>query len=251
MSSDFGGAVEGTAIDPHNEAITDNTHAIRGKKKSSDMTAAVTPKKKVILEEAGVIDNMKAKIDVKYAFGSSGTSFDSVLTFAAANGGDKESSDRLVYRVGKQVCVLDPETGAQQFFAGRARAVTDVLHFSMSPNQKCLCMCESTRQEGVPDVGGNGVAQISVYSLVHFGKLKTLSHPSNSDFITATFCGDPKYIAAMTGDPDKQLIVWQWEKDKIHKSMNISLPVTRLRSAPCSSLMLTTSGPGKNHHILM
>ena len=243
MSSGFGGIVEGTTVGVQREVTLDSSY--NDKKKLSDGAANAPAKKKVIQqEETKVVDNMKAKIDLKYAFGSSGTSFDGVLTYAAVHGGDKESSDRLIYRVGKQICVLDPENGNQLFFSGRSRNVTNVLHFSISPNQKCICMCESTREEGALDVSNNGIAQLSVYSLVSFTKLKTLYHPSQSEFISASFCGDPKYVTALTGDIDKQIIVWQWEKDKLHKSVNINLPVTRLRAAPCNSLMLTTSGPG-------
>jgi hypothetical protein len=105
-------------------------------------------------------------------------------------------------------------------------------------------MCESTRSESTAEIVPNATAQLSIYSLINFTKMKTLTHPSQSEFMSASFCGDPKFIAALTGEIDKQVIVWQWEKDKIHKSMNITLPINRLRSAPTTNLMLTTSGPG-------
>ena len=282
MSSDFGGIVEGTmTLEAHHEVSSHSIQpgSINGRKKTSETVGNLATKKKVIAEEIVIVDTMKAKIDLRYAFGCSGTSHDSVLTFAAASNGDKDSCDRLVYRVGKYVCVLDPENGNQQFFTGRSGSVSNVIHFSISPNQKCICMCESTRGDdfmmgATSNASNPATAQLSVYSLVTFCKLKTLSYPCQSEFVTASFCGDPKYITAMTGDLDKQIIVWHWEKDKIHKTINLnttlnsntnictqqqqqqhntntnnntpcnSILITRLRSAPCGTLMLTTSGPG-------
>jgi hypothetical protein len=181
----FGGAVEGTSVGlpPRTETRKKTLEGSPVKKKASDDDS----------KNSGSL----AKIDLKYAFGSSVTNFDSVLTYGVATGGDKESNDRLVYRVGKQICVLDPENGNQQFFTGRGRNVTNVLHFAISPNQKYICMCESLRQDGKDDMGVLGTAQISVYSLLNFSKLKTLSHPSHSEFISVSFCGDPRYIAAL------------------------------------------------------
>jgi hypothetical protein len=187
---------------------------------------------------------MKATADIKYAFGCSATPFDSIQSFVAGHGGDKESVDRLVYRVGKQICTYDPENGSQNFFSGRHRSVTNVLHFSISLNQKYISMCESLSQDNTDDNSANIVAQLSVYSLVTLARLKTLSHTCKADFVSSSFCGDPKYIAALSGESDRQIIVWYWEKEKIHKAMHLTFPVTRLRSAPCANLMVTTSGPG-------
>ena len=190
------------------------------------------------------IDTMRATADIKYAFGCSATPFDSIQSFAAGRGGDKESVDRLVYRVGKQICTYDPENGSQNFFSGRHQSVTNVLHFSISLNQKYICMCELLSQDNNDDISANTVAQLSVYSLVTLARLKTLSHACKAEFVSSSFCGDPKYIAALTGEADRQIVVWYWEKEKMHKAMHLTLPVTRLRSAPCANLMLTTSGPG-------
>jgi hypothetical protein len=182
---EFGGAVEGTSVGLPPKTDT--------RKKVSEGS----PVKKRSSVDDDKNNGSLAKIDLKYAFGSSVTNFDSVLTYGVATGGDKESNDRLVYRVGKQICVLDPENGNQQFFTGRSRNVTNVLHFAISPNQKYICMCESLRQDGKDDMGVLGTAQLSVYSLLNFTKLKTLAHPSHSEFVSVSFCGDPRYIAAL------------------------------------------------------
>ena len=41
---------------------------------------------------------------------------------------------------------------------------------------------------------------------------------------------------------DRQIVIWQWDKDKIIKTVNVHVPATRLRTAPGSLLMLTPTG---------
>ena len=203
------------------------------------------PKRKsplMLLDDTVLANQVKATISLKYAFGSSSASMnDGLATFAVNTAADKERNDRLIYRVGKQVCLLDPETGAQQFFTGRSRSVNSILHFVVSPNQRHVSMCESMPNELREDHGG-GSAQLSIYSLRDMNKVKTLSFPCGADFICSTFCTDPKMIAALSGEMDRQIVLWQWDKDKIIKTVNVHVPATRLRTAPGSLLMLTTTG---------
>lgn len=205
-NDDFGGVVIGTTV-IDNDINSDSTK--NGKKKINESTSNTnntssslsnTLKKKSNQDNDNSKEGQKAKIDIKYAFGNTITVSDSVLTYQAASTSDKESNDRLLYRIGKQICVLDPENGNQQFFFGRNYNVTNVLHFSISANQKFVCMCETIRVEGKDDILSTvSTAQLSVYSLTSFNKVKTLVYPCHSDFISSTFCGDPKYIAALTG----------------------------------------------------
>ena len=259
MSVDFGGIVEGTSMDLSDGAPeTLRLRAaprggigggIAGRPPKTPVDTGhgnlAPPKRKsplMLLDDTVIANQVKATISLKYAFGSSSASMnDGLATFAVNTAADKERNDRLIYRVGKQVCVLDPETGAQQFFAGRSRSVNTILHFIVSPNQRHVSMCESMPNELREDHGG-GTAQLSVYSLRDMSKVKTLSFPCGADFICSTFCTDPKMIAALSGDMDRQIVIWQWDKDKIIKTVNVQVPATRLRSAPGSLLMLTTTG---------
>jgi hypothetical protein len=199
------------------------------------------PQELTNVKMTNIFDDAKAKIKIKRAFGGTRTSHQSIQSFAAVTAGDRESVDRLVYRVGKQICVVDPENDNQQFFSGRHRSVSNVLHFSISHNQRHICMCEVVNQEGLVT---DATAQLSVYSLSNFTRLKTLSHPSKANFISSTFCGDPKYIAALTDECDRQIVLWQWEKEKTCKAVSVNLPILRLSSAPCMNIMLLSSGPG-------
>ena len=188
-----------------------------------------------------IVDATKAKIKIKHVIGGTRTTYQSIQSFTATTAGDRENVDRLVYRVGKQICVVDPENGSQQFFSGRHRSVSNVLHFSISPNQKHICMSEVVNQDSLST---DMAAQLSVYSLTNFTRVKTLSHPCQANFVSSTFCGDPKYIAALTDENDRQIVLWQWEKEKTCKAISINFPIIRLSSAPSTDIMLTSSGPG-------
>jgi predicted mannosyl-3-phosphoglycerate phosphatase (HAD superfamily) len=88
-------------------------------------------------------------------------------------------------------------------------------------------------------------AQVSVYSLSNYHKMKTLTYSANDDFVQVQFCGDPKFLACMTGEKDRKVVIFLWEKDKVHKEIDLSQHhITRMRVAPCTTLMITTSGKG-------
>lgn len=179
-----------------------------------------------------------SKFEVKHAFGCQVPKLDPIASFSSQSG-DKEYSDRLVFKVGKQACIFNPETGKQDFF-DRPKHFTDVLHFSVSPNNRFVSMCETTRNEKTNEMG----SQVSVYSLSTLNRLKTLTHSVSRPFVCSAFCGDPKLLAALTDEPDRHIVVWQWEKEKLYKTVTLSVNVSILRSAPCNSLMLTTTGHG-------
>ena len=163
---------------------------------------------------------------------------DAVQSFAATSG-DKEYSDRLVYKVGKQACIFNPETGKQESF-DRPKHFTDVLHFCISSNNRFISMCETSRNDKTNEISSN----VSVYSLATLNKLKTLTHAVSRPYICSTFCGDPKLLAALSDEPDRHIVVWQWEKEKLYKTIAVSINVSVLRGAPSPNLMLTTTGHG-------
>lgn len=173
----------------------------------------------------------------RHAFGCHAPKSDGVQAFGASSGG-KDLIDRLVYKVGKQVCVFDPDGGKQSFFENRLPNVTDILHFCVSPNSKYLSVCEVTRLEKTGEVS----SQVSVYSLTTMKRMRTMPHAASKPFVCSTFCGDPKLLAALSDDPDRHIFVWQWEKEKLFKSTAVTMNANLIRSAPSTVLMLTTSG---------
>jgi hypothetical protein len=205
-----------------------------------------------------VIKDIGVKFTVKHAFGSHSTKLDPLQSFAALSG-NKDYADRLIHKIGRQVCIYDPETNTQEFFDSRPKNVIDVLHYTMSANGRFIAMCESIKHEKV--IGNTtgshsntdpssstvpssaNVSQVSVYSLSTLNRLKTMHYSLPKPFICSTFCGDPKLLAALSDEPDRHIVIWYWEKEKVYKTCAISLAATILRSAPSSNLMLTTSGP--------
>ncbi|RYG67045.1 hypothetical protein EON64_08320 [archaeon] len=184
------------------------------------------------------------RFTVKSAFGCQPTRIDPLVAFSASSG-NKDYSDRLLHKVGKQLSVFDPETGSQEFFENRSRNVIDVTHFSTSANQRFVAMCEAIRHDKASSDAGS---QVSVYSLSTFNRLKTLHHSLPRPYVCATFCGDPKLVAALSDEPDRHIVIWQWEKEKVHKVVHVHVHATLLRSAPSNNLMLTTSGTGALKH---
>ena len=248
LNSIYEGMAQNNAIEIMNHPIRDTfTASIKTSARNlrEPLSATVSkrkgPQEVANVKMSNIVDVTKAKIKIKHVFGGTRTTYQSIQSFTATTAGDRENVDRLVYRVGKQICVVDPENGNQQFFSGRHRSVSNVLHFSISPNQKHICMSEVVNQDSL---SADMMAQLSVYSLTNFTRVKTLSHPCRANFVSSTFCGDPKYIAALTDENDKQIVLWQWEKEKTCKAININFPIIRLSSAPSTNIMLTSSGPG-------
>ena len=182
------------------------------------------------------------KFDIKHTFGCNHVqkSFADPVQSFAMTVGDKDYSDRLVYKVGKHLTVFNPETNEQSFF-DRPKAVTDVLHFSISPNSRFVSVCEVSRNEKLNEVSSH----VSVYFLVKFNRLKTLSYTLPKPFVCSTFCAEGKMVAALSDEPERHIVIWQWEREKVYKTVSVgALSVSLLRSAPSANVMLTTTGNG-------
>jgi len=129
--------------------------------------------------QSNAVSAPTTQVAVKYAFGCCPTKNDSLLSFSEGTGSsvvqgkkkggkekakEREYSDRLVYKVGKKVCVFDPETASQDFFTvnpyptnkrGGDTAnneekqasviVYDIVHFTMCSNSRYLSVCEVAR----------------------------------------------------------------------------------------------------------
>lgn len=206
MSEAFGGSVadatmaETPVLPDKKRKNPSNTSKRRGEEKSPEVMA---------------------KLAVKYAFGCTPVPLDGVQTFAPLSG-DRDVNDRIVTRIGKQIVVYDPDTGRQSFFIGRLRSTVNAIHFSISSNNRYIAICESVRHER----SDHGYAQCSVYSITTLARQKTVTQNSSGEFISCCFSGDSKYLATLLSTVnDSSIIVWQWEKEKVHKSMTISSKV--------------------------
>jgi len=144
-----------------------------------------------------------------------------------------------VFRVGKQICIYDPESSKQQFLTGRLKSVTTVLHSTISYSSRYISVCESVRHEKT----GPGHAQASVFSLTTFSRQKTVTHACTGEFICSAFTGDAKYLVTLNDGHEYQLVIWQWEKERQYKSVSLQSKPNRMSVSP-SQLQISVSGPG-------
>ena len=219
MASNFGGSIVGASV---SNSVSDGgaltpvqTPAGKVRKtmvagagtagivKRQTESAARSSKAAPVEEIKQSSEAIGAQISLKYAFGSNSASVDALQSFSVStSGSDKDNSDKVLFRVGKQVCIFSTENNSQQFLEGRSRKVKNILHFCYSANTKYVAACETLRVEKDDETP----AQISVYNLVSNTKYKTLTLQCNADFVQSVFCGDQKFLAALTGDSDRQVI---------------------------------------------
>ena len=101
------------------------------------------------------------KLSVRHAFGCQPTKIDALQSFQSASG-NKDYSDRLVHKIGKQLCIYDPETGNKEFFNNRVKNIVEIVHFTISANNRFISMCELVRNE--KHSGGNNATAATVAS---------------------------------------------------------------------------------------
>lgn len=226
MDATFGGPVAAASV------ATSDAHDKKGKKSGHH-------KAKRVVDEARIAKEVGVNATVKHAFGSCPIMKNGIQSFSSLIG-EKESSDRVVFRVGRQLCIYNSEGQQQQFLQSVPHGTVDVLSYCISSNNRYIAISESLRL----DKDDDGHAQVSIYSATSLQRLKTLTHPSSGEFISVTFCGDVKYVATLTSEPDNQIIVFQWEKEKLYKTFTLPGRAYQICSSPSSHLMLTVSGPG-------
>lgn len=240
----FGGSVNGASIgtaDISHESAAGQTSKLKRKGstlKSITKPLTIIPK----VDEAKALELIKMELNIRHSFGSTLIENDGIQCYNIGRN-ERDANDRLIYKVGRQLCLYTPETNEEKFISDRKKNITDVLHFSISSNNKYLSVCETLKTDH-DDMIPHG--RVSVYSLSTLQLLKQLVGPNEEEFISSMFCGDPKMIAGYTnGESEKLVVIWQWEKERIYKTHLFTIPLSRIRCAPSSTLMLTTTGP--NH----
>lgn len=231
MEGGFGGSVEVPTIDQQQHLTTATgtaTHTSSNKTNHGKKTTQLTTKQRKQQQQHhdDELKNMEstilAKISFRHTFGCNPFSIDCLLSYNSMSG-DKDINDRLIYRVGKQICIYDPETSKQQFLSGRLKTVHNILHCSVSISARYLSICESTRID--KNYTSSGYAQASIFSLTTFARLKTVTHNCNGEFICSSFTGDGKYLVTLNDGNEYQIIIWQWEKEKTYKSISLQSKV--------------------------
>jgi WD40 repeat protein len=191
-----------------------------------------------------------AKLNISHAFGSSAAISDPVISYAgppSANS-DLDYSDRIVYSVGAQIVLSSVEDGSKYFVSGRPNNVVGILHIAMDASMQLVSVCENTCGAGEEEGETPLKSQLSVYSVASKERdcLATFCHPNSSQFTASVFArgmgASSKQVVALCGNPNPEIVLWDWETKKTLKVVSLSSPVTRIRCAPVGQFMLTTSG---------
>ena len=189
-----------------------------------------------IADDAKVRSLVCATLEMNQAYGSNSLPIDGIICYSPTNI-EKESLGNVIYRIGKYIVIYNNDTNSQHFL-NRPKNVIDVLHIAISPNGRHLSVCETIRE----NIDSEGHAQLSVYNLNTYNLITTLTYQCHSEFVSSSFTGDGKHLAAYTGENDNHVILWLWEKNKLMKSVMLPSPATRLRCATSLVPVLTTSG---------
>lgn len=59
------------------------------------------------------------------------------------------------------------------------------------------------------------VPQVSVYLVANCKRIRTMLFPGKGDFVTCAFSGDSKWLVAAATEPESNIVVWNWEKEKV------------------------------------
>jgi hypothetical protein len=120
--------------------------------------------------------------------------------------------------------------------------VREVLALCVAPNRKVCAVSE--RRAHKP--GDPIVAQISLFHVSSQARMRCLQAPGKAPFTGLSFSGDSKYLVSVNGDPDYQMVVWQWDKETIHTTASLSAVVTRVCCNPSPTFQVR--GPPTHTH---
>ena len=239
MSSEFGGSVQVSTVGESKEIDNAST----GKAGNVSRQSTTKGGKRAIMDESkqASAEGVPLNVIPQHVFGSLSVSMDGLLCYSLVNPSNKDDvNERIMYRAGRRICVYDPASGKQEYFKNRATNVTQVNHFSIDFSTKLICLCESVSS----DRQKAGVAQASIFSVNKLERLKTLSTSAQGEYICSAFTGENKFLATLLDEGEsKSVHIWQWEKDRIHKTVVVPLKAMKLSAHPKQTL-ITTSGPG-------
>jgi len=86
-------------------------------------------------------------------------------------------------------------------------------------------------------------AQVSVFGTgKNLTRVKTLSIEAKGEYVCSAFCGEnSKYLAClMDAGEEKEIHMWQWEKEKMFKTASCGGKVTKLSASPNHTMVLTS-----------
>ena len=186
---------------------------------------------------------LAAITDLVHGFGCTPCANDAVQSYQAPKTFLKdENTDRVVFKMGKRVCIYDTSQDKAVFLASPPKSVTDIYHFHISFTGRYLSLCESCRHEKDGEVR----PQLSVYSLSTLNRLNTCAYDSEGKFLCSSFCSDNKYVVVLCLEDQQHItILWNWEKEKLHKILPFpsSMKLNLVCCPPSFDAMYSVSGP--------
>jgi hypothetical protein len=227
-----------------------------------------------VIDDVKALNMVRAKSSIKCGFGSNTIHHDSIQTLQLFQGNDKDNNDRLLFKIGNQIAFYDPDTNTQSF-AEIPKNILQINHFCVSQNYQYLSVCESSvsldnaENKEVENAAGlsqaseeleqeQTISSVAIYDVKTMKRLKTLPRPKSQDILMSSFNVDGKLVANLiettskSSNADattnlsvhtsKEIVVWNWEKEKIMKSFVVPDAMTRIRFATCSNVMLTSTG---------
>lgn len=57
--------------------------------------------------------------------------------------------------------------------------------------------------------------QVSVYYVANCKRIRTMLFPGKGDFVTCCFSGDSKWLVTAGTEPEGNIVVWNWDKEKV------------------------------------
>ena len=195
-------------------------------------------------------------IVIKHSFGCNVLPLDPIQTFPIHASGiavEKVYNNRIMYAVGKTLCATDEASGSNEYIVGKLKCNNKINHFIISSNQRYVSVCETMERsrptlnkttENATTSDTNHQTCVSVYNISTMARFKSLFYETESDFICSTFSNDYKYLICLTGAPNRQIVLFNFEKEKLYRVINLEdIAANCLRVCPSeASLLLTTSG---------
>ncbi|KAG9471587.1 hypothetical protein GDO78_014121 [Eleutherodactylus coqui] len=120
----------------------------------------------------------------------------------------------VIFASGNNCVKYNVDQKWQRFIPGSEKS-QGMQALAISPNHRYLAMSEK----------GSDKATITIYDLASmpFKKRKVLSASDFTahEFVSIAFSPDSKYLVALSGSPDWQIIFWMWEKQKVMASVRV------------------------------
>ncbi|OCT84882.1 cilia- and flagella-associated protein 57 [Xenopus laevis] len=146
----------------------------------------------------------------------------------------------IIFPSGNNCVKYNVDQKWQKFIPGSEKS-QGMQALAISPNRRYLAMSEKGLEK----------ATITIYDLASmpFKKRKVLNATDLTahEFVSIAFSPDSKYIVALSGFPEWQIMFWMWEKQKVMATVkpdSHSNPMYQVSFSPQDNTQICTTGQG-------